>query len=111
MTRRIYRFDFPAHVDIKDVQASMVLALFAVESLYGRARIRLEAGQYIDREAKSCVIDADTEVGTDLARLFTGFLSREYGDDGFRVSSVETSVRHTSQPSSATNRQASTFCD
>jgi hypothetical protein len=36
-------------------------------------------------EGHSCVIDAGTEVGRDIVRLFTGFAINEFGEEAFRV--------------------------
>lgn len=87
-TKYVYRFTFPDHIRQEDVQAAMVLALFGLESLYGQARIRLDAAHCFDADKMTCVVDASTEVGVDLSRLFTGFLIRDLGDDGFRVERI-----------------------
>lgn len=87
--RVVYRFTFAKHVEREDVQAAIVLALFGVESLHGRARIRLDAAHLFDASQMTCVVDASNQVGVDLSRLFAGFLLREIGDDGFRVERIE----------------------
>ena len=35
-----------------------------------------------------CVVDAATDVGRSIARIFTGFLSREFGEETFKVERV-----------------------
>jgi len=90
MTACVYRYTFPTASPLDDVEAALVLALFATESLHGESQVRLETAHYFDLERRSCVIDAQTEVGRDLNRLFVGFLRREFGDDAFSVERVTT---------------------
>lgn len=89
MTREIYRYRFCNHVGITDVEASLLLALMAAESLHGESQVRLEASHAMDVESRTCIIDASTDVGRDLNRLFVGFLRREFGEDAFRVDRVD----------------------
>ncbi|TWT30135.1 hypothetical protein [Blastopirellula retiformator] len=98
-TKIVYRFTFARSVEQEDVQAAIVLALFGVESLHGRARIRLDAAHHFDFAHRACVIDASNEVGVDLSRLFTGFLLREIGDDGFQVERIEKDAVKKTAPS------------
>ena len=44
---------------------------------------------------RACVVDAGTEVGRHIARIFTGFLTREFGEEAFKVERVdETQAPH-----------------
>lgn len=88
MTREIYRYSFDSSVDIAEVEASLLLALLAAESLHGESQVRLEASHAMDAEGRSCVINAGGNVGRDLNRLFVGFVRREFGEDAFRVRRV-----------------------
>jgi hypothetical protein len=85
MMQHIYRYTFSANVDLRDVEATLILAVLGAESLYGTTDVRLDATHFFDVERRTCVISADTEVGRDLNRLFAGYLSREYGPDAFSV--------------------------
>lgn len=85
MNRDIYKFSFKDHVPLKEVEESLLLAVLAAECLQGRSRVRMEASFRLDKEKRSCVIDAGTEVGSNIARIFTGFLAREFGEEAFRV--------------------------
>lgn len=89
MTKELYRYAFTADVPIEDVEASLLLAVLATESLHGEAQTRLDAAHYFDLPKRACVIDAGTLVGRDLNRLFTGFLNREFGADAFDVERVD----------------------
>ena len=85
MTKEIYRYVFFADVPMEEVEASILLAVLATESIHGESQVRLDASHYLDHAARACVIDAGTEVGKDFNRLFVGFLSREFGPDAFEV--------------------------
>ena len=89
MTKDIYRYTFQADAALEDVEASLLLAILATESLHGEAQVRLDAGHYFDPDRRACVIDAGTTVGKDVNRLFVGFLRREFGDDRFTVERVD----------------------
>jgi hypothetical protein len=84
MTRESYRYTFKAQIPIEEVEATLLLSVFAVEALHGESQTRLDAGHYLDPDRRACVVDAGTAVGKDLARVFTGFLRREFAD-GFTV--------------------------
>ncbi|HEY7159466.1 MAG TPA: hypothetical protein VH575_36305 [Gemmataceae bacterium] len=98
MSRELYRFVFVADVPVEEVEASLLLAIFAVESLHGEAQTRLDAAHYLDTDKRACVIDAATAVGRDLARLFTGFLRREFGEDSFQVERMGAEAMPPDQP-------------
>ncbi|MFM7165227.1 MAG: hypothetical protein ACKO3T_08260 [Planctomycetaceae bacterium] len=88
MTKQLYRYRFTAEVPIGDVEASFLLAVLATESLHGEAQTRLDAAHHLDPNTRDLVIDAGTQVGRDLNRLFTGFIAREFGSDAFVVDRV-----------------------
>ena len=84
----LYRYQFTADVPLEEIEATVLLALFAAESLHGEAQVRLDAAHHLDPEQRTCIIDATTLVGQDFNRLFTGFLSREFGADAFQVERI-----------------------
>jgi hypothetical protein len=86
--QRHYRYSFKRHIDIHDVQDTLTLAIIGAENLHGRARLRLDGWWRLDRQRRQCIIDASTQVGRDIARLFTGYLSREFGEAAFSVTRV-----------------------
>ena len=88
MSQEIYRYRFSPQVLVEDIEVSLVLALFATESLHGESQVRLDASHHLDGDQRACVIDASTPVGRDLNRLFVGFLGREFGPDSFQVERV-----------------------
>ena len=88
MNRELYRYNFDSEVPIRDVEESLLLAVLATECLHGRSLVRLDASFCLDSKKRSCVVDAATEVGCAIARIFTGFLSREFGEEAFKVKRV-----------------------
>lgn len=95
MKRDIYRYNFSDDVPFRDVEESLLLAVLATESLHGRSLVRLDASFCLDEKKRACVVDAGTEVGRHIARIFTGFLTREFGEEAFKVERVdETKAPH-----------------
>ena len=88
MNRELYRYNFDSKVPIRDVEESLLLAVIAAESLHGRSLVRLDASFRFDTQKRSCVVDAATDVGLAIARIFTGFLIREFGEEAFKVERV-----------------------
>ncbi len=88
MTRDVYRYTFTAEAPVEEIEASLLLAVMATESLHGESQTRLDTAHYFDPTKRACVIDAGTPVGRDLNRLFIGFLAREFGADAFSVDRV-----------------------
>lgn len=74
MTATAFRYEFGERVEITEVEASLLLALWATEALHGESLCRLEAGYAIDAERRACVVDAGTQPGRDLNQIFVGFL-------------------------------------
>lgn len=88
MQRTLYRFDFPAAVPVERIEELVVLALVAAESLHGASQTRLDAAHFLDLERRRLVIEADTPVGQDFCKLFTGFATGELGPSAFCVERV-----------------------
>ena len=84
----VYRYSFEKDVPLQDVEESLLLAVLAAECLHGESRVRLDAGYYLDKENRACVVDASTPVGQDISKIFTGFCIREFGEDSFKVERV-----------------------
>ena len=76
-------FDFPPHVPVTDAEQTLHLAMLAVEGLFGRARVRLDARYEIDIASGAITLDASNEVGAAVARVFTCLLIRERGETSF----------------------------
>jgi len=88
MDTRSYRYEFHEGVSLQEVEETLMLAALAVESLHGRSQLRLDAAFRLDKAARTCVVDARSDVGRSIARIFTGFLTREFGEDGFKVRKI-----------------------
>ena len=88
MNYDIYKYEFSFKVPIDEVERSLALSVLTTESLHGRTRVRLDASFYLDKEKHSCVVDAGTEVGRHIASIFTGYLTREFGENAFRVKRI-----------------------
>lgn len=82
---RAYKYEFGEGSDLRDVEDTLLLALLAAEGIFGEARVRLDGGYRIDREARMAMVDAATAVGQIVNAVFTAFAVKEFGRDGFTV--------------------------
>jgi len=89
MPKGIYRYQFREGVPLRDIEETLLLAVLAAESLHGESRVRLDAAYCIEDGKRACVIDAGTDVGRDISKIFTGLVSREFGEDAFQVERIE----------------------
>ena len=85
MNREIHRYSFEASVPASEIEETLLLAVLAAEGLYGQSRVRLDATYYFDAESRACVIDAGSDVGRDISRIFAGFALREFAGAAFCV--------------------------
>ena len=92
MPNDAHQYVFDPGIAFEDVEASLLLAIFAAESLHGEAQVRLDVSHAVDSDHRTCLIDASTEVGRDLNRLFVGFVLREFGPECFAVQRVDRSA-------------------
>jgi hypothetical protein len=88
MSRPVYRYTFDPKTSLAEVWNSLFLSAFAAECIHGRAQVRLDAAFCLDEKKRACVVDAATPVGRTIAQIFTGLLSREFGEDAFTVERV-----------------------
>ncbi len=89
MKKDMVRYTFSQPVSMREVEETLLLAVLAVESLFGESTVRLDASFSIDSSRRACVIDASTDVGRAICRVFTGFVSREFGGDAFKIHRVD----------------------
>jgi hypothetical protein len=99
MAKELYRYSFPPHVPVEDIEATFLLAVWGAESLHGESQVRLDAAHFLDSNWRACVIDAGTPVGRNINRLFVGFVRREFGNDSFKVERID--AIHNHQPEEA----------
>lgn len=81
----IHTYQFRRHLDLDEIQDTLTLSILGAENLHGRSRVRLDGWWRLDRQRRKCEIDTSTEVGQVIARLFTGYLSKEFGENSFTV--------------------------
>jgi len=89
MKKDMVRYTFARSVSMREVEETLLLAVLAVESLFGESTVRLDASFSVDSSCRACVIDASTEVGRAICRVFTGFVSREFGSEAFKIERVD----------------------
>ena len=84
----VFRFHFTSDVCLEEAELTLHLAMYAVEGLFGAARVRLDVSYFVDQPRRVIIVDATNEVGATLVRVFANLLLREYGDEAFAVRRV-----------------------
>lgn len=92
MIQECFKFKFNPAVPMDHVEDSLKLAVFAVASLYGDTQVRLDGCLGLNHKARICIVDATTGVGQSVARIFTGFLKLEFGEESFEVTSYPSNL-------------------
>lgn len=95
MLRDVYRYEFEPSVPFDQVEAALLLAILGTESLHGESQARLDAVHCSSAERRTCVIEAGSDVGRDLNRLFIGYVRQEFGESTFTVRRVQDEVAET----------------
>ena len=95
MTNNIFKYSFPESIPAQQLEGTTRLAMLAVESQYGRTRAREECRFYLDRRNRTCVIDASTDAGYDLKRIFTVFAVEKYGAHSVKIERIQPDSTHT----------------
>lgn len=92
MEREVYRFQFLETVPLERVEETLCLSTLATEGVHGRSQVRLNASFRLDKAERTCEVDAGTDVGITLARILTGLLTEEFGEEAYRVERVIQSI-------------------
>lgn len=93
MIRSVYKYNFSKLIPMNDIADSLMLAALAAESLHGRSEMKMDAAFCLNTRTRTCVIDAETQVGCDIARMFTGFITKGFGEQSFSVERTEDRIR------------------
>ena len=84
----VCRFKFPEELDRESIETQLALAIISAESTFGQPKVRISAAYCVSRENSQVAIDVSTEVGEHIAQVFTGFMTRQLGEDKFTVDRV-----------------------
>lgn len=88
MTRTVYRFTFEPGVPMAHVLRGLLLSTTAVEAIYGESAMMVDGKFSVCKRERTCDIDAETQVGMDLAKVFAKFMNLHSGGC-FRTEFVE----------------------
>lgn len=91
MSRELIRFSFHADIARDELEGTLLLAVLAVAALVGEAAVQIEGKYTFDAARGVCLIDAGTDTGRSIAKVFTGLATKEFGADSFEVERVTVS--------------------
>ncbi|MEN6521140.1 MAG: hypothetical protein ABFD46_08330 [Armatimonadota bacterium] len=97
MNRTVYKIQFAGELPVGMVDFHLMTAARAAESLYGRNAVRLDGAARLSSRSRTVTIDAETEVGVDLAKMFMGFMVSDFGEKSFVVTKTEEYLRVSDQ--------------
>ena len=81
-----YHFTITAQGFDPDLLKALVLmAAKETDLVFSRARRKLETDFRLWAEKPICAVEGGTECGEHLAKLLSGFLIKQVGEEGFRV--------------------------
>lgn len=80
-----YNWTVSESANMDDAEGTLIVSAIAAEGLYGRARVRVDSDFAVDHARRTCTVNADTEVGHGIARIFTELLILEIGEDAFQT--------------------------
>lgn len=95
MSTQTYEYRFDTAIPVQELEDTFMLSLIAVESVFGHSRVRMDARFEFDRKNRRCRIDCSNEVGLQLARIFTGYATREYGEGAVQIDISDAAVFRT----------------
>jgi len=86
----VCKFIFDEGIKEDAIEERIALAIITAECTFGQAKVRLNAS-YLASGNKA-VIDVSSEVGEHIAQVFTGLMTRQYGEDKFTVKRIKGEV-------------------
>lgn len=85
-TQKVYRFTVLKSGVASDwLKALVALAIKETDLVFGGARRKLETSYRLSSKKPICHLEAGTECGEHVAKLLSGFLIKQVGEEGFRV--------------------------
>ena len=84
-----YRYTFDELVPAEDIEAAYLLAVLSAESIHGETQVKLDEAHIFEPATRTCTVDASTDVGRDINRLFTGYVRREFEEGLFRIKRMD----------------------
>lgn len=87
--RAAFRYEFDEDVSMQRVEASLWSSILAIEGLHGEAAAHHLVDYGIDSQNRRCIVDAGSQTGEDLNRIFVGHLRRELGPKRFAVTRID----------------------
>lgn len=85
MLTDVFRFRFASPAALAEAEATLHLSILAAGGLFGEARTRTDVSYHADPPRAALLVDGGSPCGSAVVRIFTAFLIKEFGADGFAV--------------------------
>lgn len=87
--RHLYHFTFPEGTEKEFIEQQIALAILNAESAFGKPAVRLATSYYVADGMPECLLEVSSPVGEHIAKVFTGLMIAELGEENFRVELVQ----------------------
>lgn len=84
------RFEFDSTVALGEAELTLNLATYAAEGLVAPAKIRLAVSHRTDYSGHAITIEGNGEPFDAVIRVYTGLLTREFGECAFTIKQSDT---------------------
>ncbi len=83
----VCKFKFVKGIDKKLIESQIAIAVIAAESTFGQSKVRINAAY--DLIGRTVIIDVSSEVGEQIAQVFTGLITHQFGEEKFSVERIK----------------------
>lgn len=87
--KTLYHFTFPDGTKKEFIEEQVALAILNAESAFGKPAVRLAASYYVAEGLPECLLEVSSHVGEHIAKVFTGLMMAELGEENFKIEHVE----------------------
>ena len=85
----VYRIAFQQDIPSREIEDALFWAVFNTESVFGKAKVRLDGDFDFNHRTKVCEISTGTDVGEHIAKMFTRLAATKFGESAFHVERME----------------------
>ena len=84
--KQVIRFEFNKNITKEDIEDLISTAVITAECTFGEAKVRINAGYLIS--GSKAVVDVSSKVGEHIAEVFTGLITKKFGEESFYLERV-----------------------
>ncbi len=86
MESKIYTYQFDKSLSVNAIKETLLLAVIGAEGIHGATQLKLDNPIKFEKQGRLVTLDASTNIGKAIARIFTNLLQRQFPENNFQVS-------------------------